>query len=75
MTNYTHFSGGLLCCSASLRLEDEILMHVGCLLVPVAGLRCGDCQDLLHGLHRVRFYDCGILSHTLTTKLKLNSMV
>jgi hypothetical protein len=42
MTNYSHSSGGLLYRSASLRLEDEILMYVGRLLVSVSVLRRGD---------------------------------
>jgi hypothetical protein len=44
MTNYSHFSGGLLSCSASLRLEDEILMYGVCFLMSVTVLRRGDRQ-------------------------------
>lgn len=52
MTNYSHFSGGPLCCSASLPLEDETHINV-CWLVFASVLRGGGgcntyCMAYIH---------------------------
>ena len=44
MTNYSHYSGGLLYCSASLLMVDEILMHVVCSFVLMSVRRRGCCD-------------------------------
>lgn len=46
MTNYSHYSGGLLYCSASLPMVDEILMYVVCSFVLTSVRRRGCCDTL-----------------------------